>query len=466
MEGAFHKDERNPLLIEGNFESPRKLWEPRFDNGYPNVIYDAEAKLYRLYYTLFIKDDSSLNNDREMRKKGSYTIAKRRTGLAYAQSTDGIHWEKPNLGLVDFEGSTENNLILTDVQGTGVLYDAHDSDENRRFKLITLRELKGKASLCVAFSKDGIHFSELLPWKAESQSPVPGGDCHNQVFIDPRSGQYVLITRLWDNGVRVSAISHSHDFLDWTPPKELHRGSGFNHQVYSMPVFPYHGLYLGLASIFHDGDESLKNYDTVDSELYWTTTLDRFIPVAPETDNIFIPHGNEGAGYPDGDFDSSVIFVAPPLVEKDKLVFYYMGGKGRHTGWRETALGRGYIEQDKFAYYAPRNPDEVCLLTTRGLKIASSHNIQLLLDIDDEKDCQVALYDRNGRKLITGFEAENSQLQQLENGWYQLSWQNAPYESLEEKAFYALQITLRKGKLWAIGGDIYPRPLKYTRHIV
>ena len=28
----------------------------------------------------------------------------------YAESPDGIHWEKPKLGLVEFEGSKENNL--------------------------------------------------------------------------------------------------------------------------------------------------------------------------------------------------------------------------------------------------------------------------------------------------------------------------------------------------------------------
>ena len=32
--------------------------------------------------------------------------------IAYATSADGIHWERPNLGIVDFRGSTENNLRL------------------------------------------------------------------------------------------------------------------------------------------------------------------------------------------------------------------------------------------------------------------------------------------------------------------------------------------------------------------
>ncbi len=33
--------------------------------------------------------------------------------ICYAESRDGIHWTRPNLGLVEFNGSTDNNIILT-----------------------------------------------------------------------------------------------------------------------------------------------------------------------------------------------------------------------------------------------------------------------------------------------------------------------------------------------------------------
>ena len=461
--GEFIKEPQGALLKEGMFETPAKPWEPRFDNGYPNVIWDEDAKLYRLYYTLFIKDDNSLNTPPAARQKGGYVIAGRKTGLAYAESKDGIHWTKPNLNLVDFNGSRDNNLILTGVQGTGVLLDKQDPDANRRYKLITLREAKGKASLCVAFSADGIHFSELMPWPKESYSPVPGGDCHNSVFIDPRSGEYILITRLWDNDVRVSALSRSTDFIHWTPPQELHRGTGFADQIYSMPVFAYQGLYLGLASIFRDGDNTLANYDNVDLELHWTTTLDRFIPVAPETGSTLIPHGSEKNGYPDGEFDSNVIFAALPLEKEDKLIFYYMGGKGKHTDWRETALGRGYIHKDKLACYTARDPSKPCVVMTQGIKFEPG-KIRLLLDLAENESCQVALFDKMGKKPQAGFDAEHSYLTAKGEGWYEINWKDADFSTLEPKNFYALQITLNGGKLWALEGG-YPRPLKYTRHI-
>jgi len=33
-------------------------------------------------------------------------------GFCYARSKDGIKWEKPSLGLAEFEGSRDNNIVL------------------------------------------------------------------------------------------------------------------------------------------------------------------------------------------------------------------------------------------------------------------------------------------------------------------------------------------------------------------
>jgi len=35
--------------------------------------------------------------------------------VCYAESCDGIHWERPNLGLNEFEGSYDNNFIIRDI---------------------------------------------------------------------------------------------------------------------------------------------------------------------------------------------------------------------------------------------------------------------------------------------------------------------------------------------------------------
>ncbi|WP_327241143.1 hypothetical protein [Streptomyces sp. NBC_01320] len=457
--GSFVKDvDHNPLFREGIFENPRLPWEPRFDNGYPNVFWDPEHKKFRCYYTLFLRDPASLNTSPEERSGRDYVIANRETGCCYAESTDGVHWAKPKLGLVSFDGSKDNNILFEHVQGTSVLYDPADPDPTRRYKLITLREAGG-TSLCVAFSSDGIHFSDLKPWPANS--PSPGADCHNLVFRDSRTNEYVLITRLWDSNIRVSAMSRSTDFINWSKPVEVHRGNGFDSQIYSMPVFEYGDLYVGLASLYRDGDTTLPHYDTVDQALQWSINLTEWNNVAPE-DSTFIPRGKGMGKYPRGDFDSSVIFSSVPVEIEDKLYFYYMGGKGQHTGWRESALGRGYIEKDKFACYGSRTGNRPSSLTSQGFNFFGE-NVELLVDIEDGGWVKVDLMNQGGTVVQNGFEADNSTLRDLGNGWHQLTWHNSSVMNLNRESFYAMRITMQKAKLWAIQGDLYVRPLKYVK---
>ena len=47
------KDSRNPLFGED------KPWEQRFDNLYPNVMYDRQEGLYKCWYSPFISDLSA-----------------------------------------------------------------------------------------------------------------------------------------------------------------------------------------------------------------------------------------------------------------------------------------------------------------------------------------------------------------------------------------------------------------------
>ena len=59
--------------------------------------------------------------------------------LCHAVSKDGINWEKPSLGLVEFNGSKDNNIVLlpdeTDIMAGIVLYEPDDPDPNKHFKL-------------------------------------------------------------------------------------------------------------------------------------------------------------------------------------------------------------------------------------------------------------------------------------------------------------------------------------------
>ncbi|MSP14324.1 MAG: hypothetical protein EXR62_15395 [Chloroflexi bacterium] len=91
--------------------------------------------------------------------------------LCFATSRDGRHWEKPDLGLVEYNGNTHNNAVdllegRIDIVAATVLYDSEDSDPQRRFKLVFETHRRdpahgGRAEFNVAISPDGLRWTEL-----------------------------------------------------------------------------------------------------------------------------------------------------------------------------------------------------------------------------------------------------------------------------------------------------------------
>jgi hypothetical protein len=90
--------------------------------------------------------------------------------LCYATSKDGVQWEKPNLGLVEFKGSKKNNICdlnePTLWSTAAVLRDPEDPDPSRRFKVAYEARFPQGNRFCVAFSPDG------LRWKRSPRNPV------------------------------------------------------------------------------------------------------------------------------------------------------------------------------------------------------------------------------------------------------------------------------------------------------
>lgn len=98
---------------------------------------------------------------------------------AYAESTDGLHWHKPELGLVRLASGEPNNLFATDVGWINVIRDDHDPTQRRRYKMLAFGAgqrkrgarpgwmgTEGGWGWCVYFSPDGLH------WEGHPENPV------------------------------------------------------------------------------------------------------------------------------------------------------------------------------------------------------------------------------------------------------------------------------------------------------
>ena len=148
--------------------------------------------------------------------------------------------------------------------------------------------------MAVSYSPNGIDWEKPTPWPKYN----PPADSHNLPFWNEKENCYMLLSRIWRDGVRITTISRSDDFLNWSKPQECIRGQGFENQIYAMPAFKWGNCYIGLASMFHEGDRDAENFDTVDLELTYAEDPLKFDFVA--VGQHVIDRGN--GKYPDGEF--------------------------------------------------------------------------------------------------------------------------------------------------------------------
>ena len=438
--------ENGPFFREDFFSDPPRRWEVRYDNGYPNLFYDPIVEKYRLYYTLFSKDPDSEKTPLADRIGKQYSPrGDRITSTAYAESVDGIHWVKPSLGLVEFEGSRDNNLLMMYAHGTSVMLDEQEVDPAKRYKLMNREDYPGvRGYMAVSFSPDGLHWQELMPWPKNN----PQADSHNFVFRDHTDGRYKLITRIWRNGMRVSAMCESSDFIHWSEPKEVLRGSGYANQVYSMPVFRCGKLFLGLASIFHEGDMDAEDFDCVDLELTMATQVDTFDFVAPRDPLI-----ERGAGrYPTGDFDCGCIYASPPVQIDGKNYIYYMGGNGQHTNYRETSFARAAFEPDKWACLVPKDPEHESQVMTAPFHFCGEQ-FEILADVEAPSDIQVGLFaNYRDKEPMEGYGFADATVEAGEDGYLKVRFAK-PLLDLNTKS-PCIVIRAKNAKLYALRGTL------------
>ena len=140
----------------------------------------------------------------------------------YAESNDGVHWEKPDLGLVDCRGSRDNNIVElateSSVINASVLLDPN-APPDERFKMV------GRNAGGPVGTLDGFLSADGLRWR-EAQNPLvtKGGQFQAQTCLiwDDEREVYVAYSPLHSGdygGIHVFRYTESRDFKDWSPPE-------------------------------------------------------------------------------------------------------------------------------------------------------------------------------------------------------------------------------------------------------
>ncbi len=182
----------------------------------------------------------------------------------YAESEDGIRWTKPELGLVDFNGSTANNILWDGVGAhnfTPFKDPNPEADPQARYKAVG--GLRREGGLFAFGSPDGIRWHRLgdVPM-------ITGGtfDSQNVAFWDAERGAYRAYVRDFRGGegpfegVRDIKTCTSPDFVHWTDPVWLDYGDAPDTHLYTNQVRPYPRaphLFIGFPTRFLPDRESL-----------------------------------------------------------------------------------------------------------------------------------------------------------------------------------------------------------------
>ena len=195
---------------------------------YVTVLQDGDR--YRLYYRGSVHPDYVIRS----RVGPDETVPPAHDQLtSYAESTDGVHWTRPSLGIHEFNGSKDNSIIW---MGKGAHNFTPFIDGNPAAPASERYKAVAGGPLLALKSADGIH------WEKMQDEPIISDgkfDSQNLAFWDAGRGLYVCIYRDFIQGVRTIKTATSKDFLHWTPGQWAEFGDAPPEHLYTNATVPY-----------------------------------------------------------------------------------------------------------------------------------------------------------------------------------------------------------------------------------
>ena len=341
------------------------------------IIFNPERRIYQMYYMSQAGDRVPSVRINGQEWPGHSTHA------SYAESHDGIEWDRPFLGQCSFEDEPDSNLLEFQRGQSfepAALYDENDPDPERRLKMFywdqrALLMPEGELSyqgpsgysrrvqvlddsgdvifdepyndwgMDVAFSPDGIrwHRREGPVFRCYS-------DTGQSVLYDERLARYVAFGRfnntrlssgaLYQIGRGVARVTSS-DFINWSEPELVLSADALDpesFQINSMPLDLYEGIFLGLMEVdVRPSPDSPRPMQLAMSRdgVHWTRLADRNPMLEMPSQGAWDDNSNRGCVRPGTGLH----------LHDDQVRFYYNSGPDSDTF---AGLGMAYWRRDGF----------------------------------------------------------------------------------------------------------------------
>jgi len=226
---------------------------------YHTIIRDGD--IYRMYY-----------------RGGQFDEANQKSVhpevFCYAESNDGIRWTRPDLGIVEFNGSKSNNIIISGSYSSHNLAPFVDLNPNckpdEKYKAVG----GTKGGLVTFKSADGIHWTKL------SEKPVITKgyfDSLNTALWDVARGKYLEFHREYRDKVRDIMTCSSADFSHWSEPEWLEYTGAPHQHLYTNAIIAYDRapqLLIGLPMRYVPGRNPERHSQDGVSDVGFMTSRD------------------------------------------------------------------------------------------------------------------------------------------------------------------------------------------------
>jgi len=314
----------------------------------------------------------------------------------YYTSQDGVHWERPMLGAVDFGGRRDHNVVFTGDEASkcltpqgkkgcivSVVRHPHPKDENEKYVGLGFKMTKRGAYL--GTSPDGIRwkFADEPFWQTMLDPASWGDDQTKQLIYDTAKNKWVIYRRVipeesermmaqpgdenWepvDRYYRVWSYAESDDLKEWRNYRivvSMDADDPSDTDVYNLTCHNYEQVYIGYLDVYRMGPES------IDVQLITSRNGVDFTRVCRR--ETFIPSGVEGY------FDYMVMpgYQAKPLIVNDTVYLYYEGANFGHDVPKFpphgcTSVGLVTFKRDRFISLQTGIPGP-CRLVTKPLMV-------------------------------------------------------------------------------------------------
>ncbi len=333
---------------------------------YPgNPIYTAPPKgMAMLFYVM--RDESGLFRLWHQVHGLYYTDSQgnqRRHPTCYIESDDGLHWRASQLGVVEANGSTENNYVF-EKSLEGMFYEPWEQDPSRRYKGLAHMEPGNDNNqpepiegYWLYTSPDGIHWTRARQDPVASSNlgykmPQTGIGDTSSFRYDPVLSKYICNAKFVLPGkYRAYGICESDDLIHWTAPRMMFyrdEQDPEKMQFYAHITFNYESMWFGLIKTMVIIPTEKGNWKHCELQLSVSRDGRNFSRIPDRSPILPVPESLDA-----WDMDYPCVPSGVPIRVGNELWFYY-------SDWRDYrrmdveertagALGLATLRLDGFA---------------------------------------------------------------------------------------------------------------------